>query len=69
MFAKKKSLDAILSSFTKVVDDLRVLQRSNQEDIERYDNQILTLNALKEQRETESSRASKVEEKINSLLT
>lgn len=65
---KKKSLDQILSSFTKVVEDLRVLQDVNKESIKRYEDQILAYNVLKEKTEAESAKAASVEAKINSLL-
>jgi adenylosuccinate lyase len=65
---RKKSLDSILSSFTKVIDDLQVLQEGNSKDIKRYDDEILARQVLKERLEVESGRALKVQEKINSLL-
>ena len=65
---RKKSLETILSSFTKVVDDLRVLQHTNTQSIKRYDDQILAYNVLKDQATEENAKAASVEAKINSLL-
>jgi hypothetical protein len=65
---KKKSLDSILSSFTKVVEDLKVLQQDNAKAIYRNEAVINNLKTENLTLESESERASKVQDKINSLL-
>jgi hypothetical protein len=69
MFTKKKSLESILSTFTKTVEDLGVLQEFNFRDIENNTKSIDALTAINNRLRTENERAAKVEEKINSLLS
>ncbi len=66
--AKKKSLQTILSSFNKVVEDLRVLQVKNCEVIIHNNNKIEAIQAETNLLQQENLKAESVEAKINSLL-
>jgi hypothetical protein len=66
---KKKSLESILSTFTKTVEDLRVLQDDNFDEIAENNVKLEELAAKNVALVNENARAAKVEEKINSLLS
>jgi hypothetical protein len=66
---KKTSLESILSTFTKTVEDLRVLQDDNFDEIAENNVKLEELAAKNVALVNENARAAKVEEKINSLLS
>lgn len=69
MLNRQKTLEGILSSFTKVVEDLRVLQLQNNEKVDRNQAAIDRLMAQNTSLSTEASRAKTIEENITKLLS
>jgi hypothetical protein len=65
---KKKSLDSILSSFTKVTQDLRDLQVVNANQMGLIDAKIEALCGERGVLSEELDKAAKVEEKLIALL-
>lgn len=65
---KKKTLDSILSGLTKVVEDLRVLQDQNRNNMDSIQVQLETLAGQHQVLESENERALRVQEKIKTLL-
>jgi hypothetical protein len=69
MFGNKpKTLDGIMSSFTKIVEELRLLQDNNSEKAMAKVTAAADLYHEANLLKAESERAAKIEQNINSLL-
>lgn len=64
-----KTVDDIISQFTKTLEDLSIAQKNSEEDIINAENAILTWQEHKIYAESEASRAKSISEKLKALLS
>lgn len=69
MFNNKKSLESILSTFTKTIEDLDSLSDKNRDIATTKEGEIQELSRQRDALLDEANRASIVRSKINSLLS